>query len=323
MQTCCADTAADARPSFSWTVSSLSNIVQRLGRSSYDVSGGKELANSSFKLQYVDQSGATGKVYVDTVALGDLVIKEQAIEASDSASANMWFRRDYDGIIGFGFSQRNEVKPKKVKTFFDNILPSLSLPLFAVDLRGPGKASSMDIGKIDSTKYSGELVYTAADSSLASWTIVIGGYAIDGDVQKAPFSAIVDTGSALMALPATIAVAYHRAIRSAKWNIPAARWSVDCDATLPDLSLIIGDQLRTMPGSLLKTESSPGSCQSAITPVGQFGEDSPSIGNIFMRSQYIVFASKDEQYWVGFGQKVGSVHTLTQDPGAAAPTSAP
>lgn len=127
-----------------WVFSTGLSKTLQTGHSVYNPStstSSKLLSGSSWKISYGDGSSASGSVYTDAVNIGGITYPAQAVEAATQISSQFTQDVDNDGLVGLAFSTINTVSPTKQKTFFDNIKPNLSQPLFAADLHH-GKSKS-------------------------------------------------------------------------------------------------------------------------------------------------------------------------------------
>lgn len=95
----------------------------------------KLVDGASWKITYGDQSYSSGIVYRDTVTLGTVTVKDQAVEVATNVSSQ--FTRDgfTDGLLGLAFSTINMVKPKQENTWFENAIKTLDAPVWTADLK--------------------------------------------------------------------------------------------------------------------------------------------------------------------------------------------
>jgi hypothetical protein len=91
--------------------------------------------------------------------------------------------------------------------------------------------------------------FNRVDNSAGLWKIVSSGYAIgNGPFQYLDFVAIADTGSFPLLLDDDIVNAYYAAVPSAVYSAADGGFIFPCSATLPDLTLIIGEYDAVIPG---------------------------------------------------------------------------
>lgn len=144
------------------------------------------------------------------------------------------------------------VSPVKQKTFFENAKPTLSNPVFTVDLK-KGAPGSYTFGIIDPAQYISPLCYVPVNPARSYWQFSTGGYAIgkqDSFVSFA-FDAIADTGTTLLYLPEPVVQAYYAQVPSAWYNAVQGGWTFSCADGLPSISFQIGNHRATAPGSYL------------------------------------------------------------------------
>lgn len=202
----------------------------------------KELKGASFAVRYGDGSGASGNVGTDVVDLGGAVFDKQAIELATNVSNQFVQDQNNDGLLGLAFSTINTVKPQKQKTFFDNVMPSLSEPVFTADLR-KGAAGAYEFGRIDASKFQGEMAWIPIDNKKGFWQFSSESFAVDGGKAQPAArggQAIADTGTTLILADPTIVEGYYSQIKGAQNNKQVGGITVPCDAKLPDLDLDIG-----------------------------------------------------------------------------------
>jgi len=274
-----------------WVFSSALSSSDTSGHTVYKPSSTfKKLSGATWNISYGDGSGASGTVGTDTVDVGGATVDNQAIELADKVSAQFVQDVDSDGLLGLAFSSINTVTPTQQKTFFDNVKPNLESPLFTADLRHdtPG---TYDFGFIDDSKYTGTIAYTDVDNSQGFWQFTADGYAVGSDSpNNSSFSAIADTGTSLLLLPDEIVSAYYAQVQGAKNDSQQGGWTVPSDATLPSLSIQIGDYTGTIDGSLMSFAP-----VSSSTNFGSLQTNESIgfsiLGDIWFKSQFTVFES--------------------------------
>lgn len=141
------------------------------------------------------------------------------------------------------------MSPTKQLTFFDNAKPSLSAPLFTVDLK-KGAPGSYSFGFIDDSKYNGAITYVPVDSSRNFWEFTGNGYAIgNGSFRSQSIDAIADTGTTLLYLPAGIVTAYYSNVPTASYSAAQGGYVFPCGAALPSITLGISTYRAIVPGN--------------------------------------------------------------------------
>ena len=254
---------------------------QTTGHRFYDPSksqSSKRLAGQTWRIQYGDGTTASGNGYTDTVSLGNgVAVQTQAIGLATTASDQFITDQNNDGIMGFGASSMNEMKPTPQKTFWDNVKAGLDQPIFSVDLRR-GAPGSFFFGGIDTGKYSGPMYYTRVDKAAAKglWQFTATGYGVgSGKLNTDSFDAIVDTGSSTTYLPDDAVTAYYAGIDGAHFAEEVAGWIFPCSASLPDLAIGVEGHAMVSPGRYMNyaplQEGSSGTFLSSFRPSALLG----------------------------------------------------
>ncbi|KAL4953977.1 aspartic protease pep1 [Aspergillus filifer] len=269
-----------------WVFSDELPSAQQEGHSLYNPSSSAtKLSGYSWEISYGDGSSAGGDVWTDTVSVGGVTAQRQAVEAAQHISDQFTQDQNNDGLLGLGFSSINTVEPKAQTTFFDTVKSQLDAPLFAVTLKhqAPG---TYDFGYIDHSKYTGDLTYTDVDSSQGFWMF-------DAKAGLTDFTAIADTGTTLIMIDSLIALEYYLQVPLAIDNIFVGGWTFPCDTKLPDFTITINGYEAVVPGEHINyapvTEGSD-TCFGGIQ--GNQGLPFSILGDIFLKSQYVVFDSE-------------------------------
>ncbi|KAL8896820.1 MAG: hypothetical protein Q9207_007524 [Kuettlingeria erythrocarpa] len=250
--------------------------------------GGQQL-NLDFDTGSSDFS-SSGVVYTDTVTIGQTSFAGQAVELATQVSDQFSRDGDNDGLLGLAFDSINTVKPTAQKTFFTNVIPSLSNPLFTVDLR-KGAPGTYDFGFVDDAKHTGVVTYVNADSSQGFWTFTSSGYSIgSGALSRSSIRGIADTGTTLLYLPDSIVNAYYRTVQGAKNDQQQGGYTYPCAAQLPSISFKIGSYTAVVPGNYITyapVDSSGRTCFGGLQSSTGIGIN--IFGDIFLKSQFVVF----------------------------------
>ncbi|CRK14316.1 hypothetical protein BN1708_002594, partial [Verticillium longisporum] len=294
-----------------WTFSSETPEWQRGDHRIYS----PELSNTSvlqdgltWRITYGDGSGASGNVYNDRVALGKTSFAAQAVESASQVSPS--FTRDSfaSGILGLGFGRGNTVKPRPVKTYFENVMPALASPVFTSNLQA-GRPGNYNFGFVARNEYTGRIGYTAVTKRNPYWEIKVDGTQIGGGEYNKTTTldrVIVDTGTTLLMLPDEHVDAYYDQVEGARFSPSWAAYLFPCDATLPDWTFGLGDYRGKLPGRYVRynqvneTHCFGGIQSSAGIPFAIFGA-------ALLKAQFAVFdyvhADREVQPRVGFANK--------------------
>ncbi|KAJ5894283.1 hypothetical protein N7495_005974 [Penicillium taxi] len=274
-----------------WVFSSDLPKNEQTGHSIYTPgSSATQLSNYTWSISYGDGSSASGNVYSDTVTVGGVTTTGQAVEAAKKISTQFTQDQHNDGLLGLAFSTINTVQPLTQTTFFDTVKSQLDSPLFTVSLKhnAPG---TYDFGYIDSSKYTGSLTYTDVDSAEGYWGFTADGYKV-GTTTGGSIQGIADTGTTLLLLPDDVVSAYYENVNGSKGDSNAGGYTFPCSTKLPDFTVVIGSYDAVVPGAHINystvTDGSS-TCYGGIQ--GNSGIGFSIFGDIFLKSQYVVFDS--------------------------------
>ncbi|KAM0425753.1 hypothetical protein ACHAPT_009001 [Fusarium lateritium] len=224
----------------------------------------KQLDGASFQIQYGDGSAAAGHVVTDTVSIGGLAVKAQAVEVADEVTESFLQQQNLDGLVGLGFSSINTVQPEKQKTFFAGTNAQHGNTLFTADLQqdAPGK---YNFGFVDKSAFTGDIAFTDVDSSSGLWTFTSTGFSVGKDaLSQTPLTGIADTGTSLLLLPGEVNQAYYSQVKGAQLDQAAGGFTFPCDSDLPDFSFGVGKAAITIPGAFMNFAPVPGSATAGL-----------------------------------------------------------
>lgn len=201
----------------------------------------KLMQGASFTISYGDGSGAAGNVGTDTVNIGGATVTSQAIELATAVSQSFVQDTNSNGLVGLAFSKLNTIKPTAQKTFFDNVMPSLAMPVFTADLR-KAAVGAYTFGAIDSTKFNGSLTWASVNTTQGFWQFSSSKFQVgDGTAMNvAGGQAIADTGTTLMLANAAVINAYYSQVTGAVNNQTVGGVTFPCNSVLPDLKVDVG-----------------------------------------------------------------------------------
>ncbi|KAF2091227.1 aspergillopepsin A precursor [Saccharata proteae CBS 121410] len=289
-----------------WTFSTQQSALSTVSHLLYNTtSSGTLIPGLSWGITYADGSSASGNVYNDTMTVGNVTATGQAIEVATTASS-AFTSATYDGILGLGFDTLNMVTPTRQATFFDNVKSSLETALFTANLQknAPG---SYTFGYLNASQYTGPITYAPVDPSAGWWAFNMTGYST-GNAAATPYEpyiGVVDTGTTLLVLPQDIVAAYWGQVANASYSSTYGGWTFPCAATLPSWSAVIGGAAQTVPGSYLNygPVDNAGNCFGGMQQNDGIGFS--IYGDVFLKSQFVVFDQSQATPRVGFAKQVG------------------
>jgi hypothetical protein len=245
----------------------------------------KNMTGSTWTISYGDGSGASGNVGTDTVNIGGAIVQNQVIELATTVSSEFISDLACDGLVGLAYSGLNQVKPTQAKTFFDNVKPSLSQPIFAADLKAGG--GQFNFGYINSAAYKGSLTYASVLTNTGFWqfqptSYVVGSSTVAGN----GITAVADTGTSIILLPSSLATTYWNQVTGATYA--SGIWTFPCSSTLPNFGFVVGGTTLTVQGSLMNYASiGGGRCFGAIQSIGN--TNYMILGDTMFKAQYVAF----------------------------------
>jgi hypothetical protein len=251
----------------------------------------KMLTGSSFSISYGDGSGAAGNVGTDTVNIGGATVTSQAIELATAVSGSFVTDTQSNGLVGLAYSKLNTVKPAQQKTFFDNAIPTLAMPVFTADLRAAAPGA-YTFGAIDSTRFNGSLTWAAVNTTQGFWQFSSSKFQVGtGAVMDlAGGQAIADTGTTLMLTNAAIVNAYYSQVNGAVNNQTVGGVTFPCNTALPDLSVDVGgNYMAVVRGNDIKFAPVDNAGTTCFGGLQAINSDLQIYGDIMFKSQFVAF----------------------------------
>jgi aspergillopepsin I len=98
---------------------------------------------------------------------------------------------------------------------------------------------------INSSKYTGDIVYTPVDSSQGFWSFTANGYSIGGQssTKSTPVTGIADTGTTFILLDNNIVQDYWSLVQGSVFD--GVQYTFPCNANLPNFEIVINGETRT------------------------------------------------------------------------------
>ncbi|KAF2716004.1 Asp-domain-containing protein [Polychaeton citri CBS 116435] len=289
-----------------WVFSSQMSSSEQGQHGIYDPSKSsnyQNLTGGTWKIQYGDQSGASGTVGYDVVAVGEATATKQAVELATQVSQQFEQDTNSDGLLGLAFGSINTVKVNgratPQKTFFENVMDSLEKPLFSVDLNE--QDGTYEFGAIDDSKYSGELHYVDIDNSGGFWQFDSTEYSVGGKTSQnsGASPAIADTGTSLLLTDDAVVKAYYAQVNGAKLDSTQGGYVYPCSADLPDFGVQVGDYMVNLKGSGLtyaQIDQTGKQCFGGIQ--SNAGAGVQIFGDVLLRQTYAVFDGGNLQFGI-------------------------
>jgi hypothetical protein len=228
------------------------------------------MAGWKWKIQYGDQSYASGNVGTDNVTVGGLTIKNQVIELAQDMS-QQFVEGTGDGLLGLAWGSINTVTKHNltpvhppVQTPVQSMITQEDIPqtaeLFTAylgswrDTNDPDKGESFyTFGYIDQPTIDnagGQISWTPVDNSQGFWMISSESATVNGQTISQPGNtAIMDTGTTLALVSDTACQTIYNAIPGATYDQTFQGYIFPDNLTadqLPVVTIAIGGQQFTV-----------------------------------------------------------------------------
>lgn len=263
------------------------------GHSSYDHTASSTFHpnGTAFSIRYGTGS-MKGFVAHDVITMGPLKTDVDFACATNEPGATFKAAK-FDGLLGLAWPTIS----------VDGVVPvmqalykagQLDDPVFAFYLNDDdNKKGELSLGAIDSSRMVGDIHWVPVISD-TYWTVELGGMSVNGKSITKVKQGIVDSGTSLIVGPKLEVKALAEAAGATE--VQAGEYSVDCSATLPDISVKVGhgdsEYDFVISGEALKIKICVAKiiCQCLF---GVAGMDLPEplwiLGDVMMREHYTVF----------------------------------
>jgi len=242
---------------------------------------------SAFNIRY--GSGPVSGIWSeDTVTLGqDLKVPKQLFAEVENAKGLglAYGIGKFDGILGLGWDR---ISVDGVPTVFGDLVKegTLAAPEFAFYL-GDQKPGTLVLGGTDKSHYTGDFTYVPLKSE-DYWRVALDDVKINGKSYSTTKSAIVDSGTSLLAGPKA-EVSKIATLLGAK-SLLGKEYTIDCNAASPDITFTIGGKDFTLAKKDYIIQSGS-TCLFAMMGIDVPAPNGPLwiLGDVFMRKYYTVF----------------------------------
>merc|ERR1712196_101107 len=242
---------------------------------------------SAFNIRY--GSGPVSGIWSeDTVTLGqDLKVPKQLFaEVKNAKGLGLAYGiGKFDGILGLGWDR---ISVDGVPTVFGDLVEegTLAAPEFAFYL-GDQKPGTLVLGGTDKSHYTGDFTYVPLKSE-DYWRVALDDVKINGKSYSTTKSAIVDSGTSLLAGPKA-EVSKIATLLGAK-SLLGKEYTIDCNAASPDITFTIGGKDFTLAKKDYIIQSGS-TCLFAMMGIDVPAPNGPLwiLGDVFMRKYYTVF----------------------------------
>ncbi|PIO27453.1 hypothetical protein AB205_0189340 [Aquarana catesbeiana] len=249
-----------------------------------------QATNTPVSIQYGTGS-MSGFLGYDTVQVGNIQITNQIFGLSQSEPGSFLYYSPFDGILGLAFPS---LASSQATPVFDNMWNQGLIPqdLFSVYLSSQGQSGSFVLfGGVDTSYYTGNLNWVPLTAE-TYWQITVDSISIGGQVIacSGSCSAIVDTGTSLLAGPST-------PIANIQYYIGAnqdsnGQYVINCNniSNMPTVVFTINGVQYPLPASAYVRQSQQ-SCTSGFQAMNlpTSSGDLWILGDVFIREYYVVF----------------------------------
>ena len=228
-----------------------------------------------------------------------------------------------DGIMGLGFP---EISQQKVSTVMDVLAKEKLIPktLFSIALsRARDKLYDgvLHFGRIDSSYYTGEMVYSDTVEDLGYWEIPLDDIGLDGKFFNFENkTVIIDTGTSLLLLPPDDAYKFHYEIEGARTD--GESFAIPCD-TNRTIDIKISGVTYEIPAKdwVGDPTSQAGTfCASNIMSRVITGNSTWLLGDVFLKNVYSTFDFDNRR--IGLATRA-SPYSNDGAPVSSSPSSSP
>jgi hypothetical protein len=270
----------------------------------------KSSSGSKWQISYGDSSSASGTVGTDNVSIGNITIKDQAVELASKLSTQ-FVEGAGDGLLGLAWGNINTVTPTPVQTPVENMITQSDIPktaeLFTAKLGSWRDASDPDkgagfytFGTIDSETVNGQTIsYTPVDNSQGFWMVDSTSAVVNNDtIDQSGNTAIIDTGTTLALVADSTLKAIYDAIPGSKYDSTQQGYVFPSSTTadqLPTVSFAIGDkQFVVQKEDLAFADAGNGFVFGGTQSRGTMTFD--ILGDTFLKSIYAIFDQGNQRF---------------------------
>jgi len=252
--------------------------------SSYKANGEK------FAIQY--GSGAlSGYLSEETLTFGDYKVPNQVFAEATDLPGLAFSVGKFDGILGLAWPS---ISVDGVVPPIQNMISQkiISQGVFSFYLPSQdGAQGELDIGGIDSSKYSGDLFWQPL-SDKSYWELTLDSMKMGGSSITSASKAIIDTGTSLLAGPTADVKAIATAIGATSSFLAPNEYFLDCSkiSSLSNIDITFGGHTFSLTPAQY-TLNVQGVCLLGLTGIDVPAPRGPLwiLGDVFIRQFYTVF----------------------------------
>jgi len=251
---------------------------------------------TDFNIMY-GSGPVSGFVSQDSVTVGTVVVKDQLFaEITNVKGLGMAYSLGkFDGILGLAFPS---ISVDGMETVVYNMFNQGLIPnnVFSFYLgKSDGAPGELDVGAIDSSKYTGQLQYVPL-SNETYWALSLDSVTVNGDSVTSAKRVIVDSGTSLLAGPKDDVKKLAEKVGAKPFFLNHNEYTIPCSSvsSAPDITVSFGGQTFTLSGPDYVIQDGP------LCLFGAVGIDVPVeplwiMGDVFMRKYFTVFDAQNKQ----------------------------
>lgn len=242
---------------------------------------------TTFNIEY-GSGPVSGFLSSDDLVWGGLTVSKQTFaEVTDAKGLGLAFIiGKFDGILGMAFSS---ISVGNTPTPFDLLIAQEKVAdqMFAFYLGDKdGANGELTIGGMDEAHFTGDVTWVPL-SSATYWEVALDNVKLDGEVVVQGGSAIIDSGTSLLAGPTDQIAAIAKQVGGLPFINGA--YVIPCETQLPTLAFTLGGTSFELEASEYVMAAGQGICLLAL-----MGIDVPAgplwiLGDTFMRKYYTAF----------------------------------
>jgi hypothetical protein len=258
----------------------------------YDHTQSNTYKENGAKFDITYGSGSlSGYLSEDTLNFGDFKVPNQVFAEATNLPGLAFSVGKFDGILGLGWPS---ISVDKVTPPIQNMLEQgiLKTGVFSFYLPSEdGAKGELDLGGIDTDKFTGELFYQPL-SSKTYWEIELDALEVGGTSATSSTKAIVDTGTSLLAGPTADIKAIASQLGATASFLNPNVFTLDCStlSSLPTINVKFGGKTFPLSGSQYVIQDQ-GECLLGLTGIDVPAPRGPLwiLGDVFIRQYYTVF----------------------------------
>ncbi|KAF6843155.1 eukaryotic aspartyl protease [Colletotrichum musicola] len=282
----------------------------------------QEIPNVTWKTEYGDGSGLSGKVYFEQLRIGSskdqywFNITNATIQSVVSVSNRWAVDPNLSGVLGLSKRRAVETKPR-FPSLLNRMSSHLHFPYIDVDLRGNSSLGYWGFG--NSVGGGRDLINEPPMPNSDDWDFRIPRIRMTsmGDVEwlMYEFTATIDTGTTLVLLPPKLVASYYAEIPESSFDATLDSYLFPCSIAsgIPGINFMTGGKyIGTIEKEHINLGPVPGDGERCYGGIQKSGSETHAIfGGVALKSMHVRFNFGTDQGFVSFGKKGMDVCSFT------------